>query len=48
MPVHVPTDIILIELFKNNGFHVLDNVVLRKRTSKNGEAVRQTLIVATK
>ena len=46
--VHVPTDIILIELFKNNGFHVLDNVLLRKRTSKNGEAVRQTLIVATK
>lgn len=46
--VHVPTDIILIELFKNNGFHVLDNVLLRNRRSKNGDAVRQTLIIATK
>lgn len=46
--VHVPTDIILIELFKNNGFHVLDNVVLRSRRSKNGDAIRQTLIIATK
>lgn len=46
--VHVPTDIILMELFKKNGFHVLDNVLLRGRRSKNGDALHQTLIIATK
>lgn len=46
--VHVKTDEILIELLKKSKFTVHDNLLLRKRKSKNGEPVKQCLIIAQK
>lgn len=43
--VHVPTDLILEELLVNEGYVVIDNVVLRKRTSRSGQTLRQVLLV---
>ncbi|EAP87171.1 TRM11 family methyltransferase [Croceibacter atlanticus] len=45
---HIPTDLILIELFKNEGFTIIDNLKLRDRRSKSGRIVKQCLIVAEK
>lgn len=46
--VHIPTDLILIDLIKECGFSFKDNIKLRERKSKGGEIVKQTLIVAEK
>jgi hypothetical protein len=46
--VHVQTDEILIELMENIGFKILDNLKLRERTSKCGDKVKQSLIIAKK
>lgn len=46
--IHIPTDLILIEIARNIGFTIKDNIMLRERKSKSGEIVKQTLIVAVK
>jgi hypothetical protein len=46
--VHVATDEILIDILKQEGFDFIDNLELRKRKSKGGETVKQTLIVVSK
>lgn len=45
---HIPTDLILLDLFKNNGFEVVDNLKLRDRRSKGGMIVKQCLLVLRK
>ena len=45
---HIPTDLILLDLFKNNGFTVVDNLKLRDRRSKGGMIVKQCLLVLRK
>ena len=46
--MHIPTDLILIDLIKLNGFKFIKNIKLRERKSKGGEIVKQTLILAKK
>lgn len=46
--IHIKTDEILIDIFKRNGFLFKDNVLLRKRKSKSGVLVKQTLIIVQK
>lgn len=44
--VHVPTDVILKELLTGIGYEAIDDITLRKRTSRNGgQALRQVLLV---
>ena len=45
---HIPTDLILLNLFKNNGFDYVENLKLRNRRSKSGKIVKQCLLVLTK
>jgi DNA modification methylase len=45
---HIPTDLILLDLFKRNGFTVVDNLKLRDRRSKGGMIVKQCLLVLRK
>ncbi|MDM1521725.1 DNA adenine methylase [Empedobacter sp. 225-1] len=45
---HIPTDEILIDIFKAHNFNIIDNVLLRERRSKSGQIVKQTLIIAKK
>jgi DNA modification methylase len=45
---HIPTDLILIELFKNNGFKLIENLKLRDRRSKSGRIVKQCLLILQK
>lgn len=45
---HIPTDLILLDLFKSNGFTVVDNLKLRDRRSKGGMIVKQCLLVLRK
>lgn len=46
--VHVPTDKFLEELARNVGFHISDIELVRKRTSKDGSALSQVLLVLEK
>lgn len=46
--VHIPTDQILLDIASGIGFHCEDSQVLRKRTSKGGGALHQSLIVIRK
>jgi len=43
--VHIKTDEILIELFNELGFNLIDIKTLRKRRSRNKEVLKQSLIV---
>ncbi|MFN3348891.1 DNA methyltransferase [Pseudorhodoplanes sp.] len=43
--VHVPTDDLLVEVAESMGLRTIERVHLRKRKSKNGETVRQQLLV---
>jgi tRNA G10 N-methylase Trm11 len=43
--VHVPTDEILIEVLKQNGYELSEKKLLRKRRSRNKEVLSQTLLV---
>ncbi len=43
--IHVPTDKILIQIFENLKFKLLDNVVLRDRLSHSKEKLSQRLLV---
>ena len=45
---HIPTDLILLELFKKNGFTIVENLKLRDRRSKGGMIVKQCLLVLKK
>lgn len=45
---HIPTDLILLNLFKNNGFDYVENLKLRNRRSKSGKIVKQCLLVLRK
>lgn len=45
---HISTDLILLDLFKRNGFTVVDNLKLRDRRSKGGMIVKQCLLVLRK
>lgn len=45
---HIQTDLILLELFKKQGFNVVDNLKLRERRSKSGKIVKQCLLVLNK
>lgn len=45
---HIPTDEILIDIFKAHNFIIVDNLLLRERRSKSGQIVKQTLIIAKK
>jgi len=46
--VHVPTDELLVEIGLDLGFDLADKVYLRKRRSKGGDELRQTLLVFRK
>jgi tRNA G10 N-methylase Trm11 len=43
--VHVRTDEILISILNNIGYKFEQNIVLRRRISKNGEELRQVLLI---
>jgi DNA modification methylase len=43
--VHVPTDVILEELLVQEGYELIETSVLRKRTSRSGQTLRQVLLV---
>ncbi|RUP36090.1 MAG: hypothetical protein EKK63_18405 [Acinetobacter sp.] len=43
--IHVPTDLILTELLEKEGYELVESVVLRKRTSRSGQTLRQVLLV---
>lgn len=43
--VHVPTDDLLVEIAEEIGYFTVERVHLRKRKSKNGQDVRQQLLV---
>ena len=43
--VHVPTDNLLVEVANDLGFSLIEMLYLRKRRSKGGDELRQTLIV---
>lgn len=45
---HIPTDLILLDLFVKNGFTIVDNLKLRDRRSKGGMIVKQCLLVLRK
>jgi DNA modification methylase len=45
---HIPTDLILLEIFKETGFTIVDNLKLRSRRSKNGTLVKQCLLILKK
>ena len=45
---HIKTDLILLDLFKMNGFTIVDNLKLRDRRSKGGMIVKQCLLVLRK
>ncbi|MFC1453480.1 hypothetical protein ACFLSJ_09080, partial [Verrucomicrobiota bacterium] len=46
--VHVPTDTLLVELLEGLGYDALDSVELRRRCSRNGDPLRQVLLVFEK
>lgn len=43
--IHVPTDDLLVEIGNELGYKLVEQVYLRKRRSKGGEELRQTLLV---
>ena len=43
--VHVPTHEILVEIAKDHNLTLVDNILLRKRTSHNGGALSQVLLI---
>lgn len=43
--VHVPTDVILKELLEAEGYELDEEVLLRKRTSRSGQTLKQVLLV---
>lgn len=46
--VHVPTDVLLADLLGDIGYDALDSVELRRRSSRNGDPLRQMLLVFEK
>jgi DNA methylase len=46
--IHVPTDDLLVEVVEGLGFHTIERLHLRRRTSKNGQALQQQLLVFEK
>ena len=46
--VHVPTDALLVDLLQGLGYDALDSVELRRRCSRNGDPLRQVLLVFEK
>ncbi len=46
--VHIPTDKILLELLKNNGFNIIESIKLRDRKSKKGAPLTQQLLICQK
>ena len=42
--IHIPTDLILIEVLENLGYKSVDRTILRKRRSKNGQLLSQVLL----
>jgi tRNA G10 N-methylase Trm11 len=43
--VHVPTDLLLTSILKDEGYHLDREIVLRKRTSRGGFSLRQVLLI---
>lgn len=43
--IHVPTDKVLIDIFRSRGLHLRRDVTLRRRASRGGRLLRQALLV---
>lgn len=46
--IRVPTDKLVVEILKNNGCEIVEQILIRERMSRSGKKVKQVCIIATK